>query len=172
MTKDGHLRRLSRWYGGRLFGLSAFGEFASRNMESGLDTGREAIDALRPKGRLQWGSFGERYADGGIARFRELTEGRSAQEIAETLATWDRDSSIYTIGGTAALLAIPVLFVAGFQSLYMLIGSSIWAIMAFALAAKADFRAWQIRQGRVGSVGDYVRGRLPANMQILPGDKE
>ncbi|MGA1834240.1 hypothetical protein [Rhizobium wenxiniae] len=91
----------------------------------------------------------------------------SALDIERALRAWDRDSSIYMIAGCLSLLAMPVSYFFGYRSYYMLAGLGLLALTAFALSIKSGFRAWQIRQGRLGSIADYLRGGLPANMQIL-----
>jgi len=145
---------------------------ASRHLSDGYQTGRDAFDALRPKGRLTRRSFSSRYPDGGIERFRELSQGMSALEIERALRAWDRDSSIYMIAGCLSLLAMPASYFFGYRSYFMLTGLGLLALTAFALSIKSGFRAWQIRQGRLGSIADYLRGGLPANMQILKKDDD
>ena len=97
------IRGAARWYTGRFLGLKSAGEMASRHVADGYQTGRDAIGALRPKGRLSRRSFSNRYTDGGIERFRELSNGISTQEIDRALRAWDRDRMIYlTAGGMSA----------------------------------------------------------------------
>lgn len=145
---------------------------ASRHLSDGYQTGRDAFDALRPKGRLTRRSFSSRYPDGGIERFRELSQGMSALEIERALRAWDRDGSIYMIAGCLSLLAMPATYFSGYRSYFMLAGLGLLALTAFALSVKSGFRSWQIRQGRLGSITDYLRGGLPANMQILKKDDD
>ena len=174
MTDDKRrgMRSAARWYTGRFLGLKSAGEMASRHLSDGYQTGRDAFDALRPKGLLNRRSFKNRYPDGGIERFRELSQGMSALEIENARRSWDRDSSIYMIAGCLSLLAMPVFYFFGYRSYFMLAGLGLSALTAFALSIKSGFRAWQIRQGRLGSVADYLRGGLPANMQILKKDDD
>lgn len=171
MSEKGRVRRFAAWNAKRLFGARIFFNAASHAATDAVDNVQNTIDELRPKGRLRARSFGDRYRDGGIERFKELSRDLDAREIEAALAAWDRDSSIYMIAGCAALGAIPVLYLLGYHSFYLLIGGCILAMIAFALSIKADFRAWQIRQGRVGSVRDYFNDRLPSNMQILSKDE-
>ncbi|NKC23560.1 hypothetical protein HED50_24000 [Ochrobactrum oryzae] len=63
---------------------------ASHAAEDAADNVQNTIDELRPKGRLKARSFGDRYADGGIQRFKELSDGLDAKEIDAALAAWDR----------------------------------------------------------------------------------
>jgi hypothetical protein len=166
------VRSAARWYSGRFLGLRSAGEMASRHLSDGYQSGRDAFDALRPKGRLTRRSFSSRYPDGGIERFRELSQGMSALEIERALRAWDRDSSIYMITGCLSLLAMPASYFFEYRSYFMLTGLGLLALTAFALSIKSGFRAWQIRQGRLGSIADYLRGGLPANMQILKKDDD
>lgn len=166
------IRGAARWYTGRFLGLKSAGEMASRHVSEGYQIGRDAIDALRPSGRLTRGSFSNRYPDGGIERFRELSNGMSAQEIDRALRAWDRDRAIYLTAGAMSVLAIPASLCLGHRSTFMLAGIALLALTAFVLAIKSGFRAWQIRQGRLGSIADYLRGGLPANMQILKKDDD
>ncbi|WLS01378.1 hypothetical protein [Shinella sumterensis] len=170
--QGGGARRAARWYRGRLLGLRSAGEMAARNLSAGIETGREALQALRPKGRLTKDSFKDQYSDGGIRRFHELSAGMSEAEINNALRCWDRDSSIYMLTGCGALAAIPVAYLFEYRSFFMLIGGCILAATAFALSMKSDFRAWQIRQGRIGSVRDYFKDRLPSNIQIITKDRD
>lgn len=170
MSKDSRTRRVARWNFKRAFGLRIFFNAASKAAEDAADNVQNTIDELRPSGRLKKRSFGDRYLDGGVDRFHQLSAGLQSSEIEAALAAWDRDSSIYMVAGCIALASIPILFLFGYTSFYLLIGGCLVAIVTFALAMKADFRAWQIRQGRVGSVRDYFNDRLPSNMQILTKD--
>jgi hypothetical protein len=166
------IRGAARWYTGRFLGLKSAGEMASRHVADGYQTGRDAFDALRPKGRLTRRSFFNRYPDGGIERFRELSSGMSAEEIDRALRAWERDRAIYLISGAMGMLTIPASLHFGYRSTFMLAGIALLALTAFVLSIKSGFRAWQIRQGRLGSVADYLRGGLPANMQILNRDDD
>ena len=170
MSEQGRIRRFASWNLKRAFGIKVFFNAASHAAEDAADNVQNTIDELRPKGRLKARSFGDRYADGGIQRFKELSDGLDAKEIDAALAAWDRDSSIYMVAGCIALAAIPALYVLGYRSFYLLIGGCLVAVITFALAMKADFRAWQIRQGRIGAVRDYFNDRLSSNMQILSKD--
>lgn len=170
MSEDGGVRRFARWNVKRIFGLRIFLGAASHAANDATNNVRNTYNELKPKGQLRARSFGDRYVDGGIQRFKELTRDLDTGEIDAALAAWDRDSSIYMVAGCVGLAAIPALYVLGYRSFYLLIGGCILAMIAFALAMKADFRAWQIRQGRVGSVRDYFNDRLPSNMQILSKD--
>ena len=170
MKKEGRTRRFASWNIKRAFGIGVFFNVASKAAEDASDNVQNTIDELRPSGRLSKRSFGDRYIDGGLDRFHQLSQGLTSNEIEAALAAWDRDSSIYMVAGCIALASIPLLFVLGYSSFYLLIGGCLVAIVTFALAMKADFRAWQIRQGRVGSVRDYFIDRLPSNMQILTKD--
>ncbi len=170
MSDQGRMRRFASWNLKRAFGIKVFFNAASHAAEDAADNVQNTIDELRPKGRLKARSFSDRYSDGGIQRFKDLSHDLDAKEIEAALAAWDRDSGIYMIAGCVALAAIPLLYILGYRSFYLLIGGCLVAIITFALAMKADFRAWQIRQGRVGSVRDYFNDRLPSNMQILSKD--
>ncbi|MBK0024392.1 hypothetical protein IAE29_22800 [Ochrobactrum sp. S46] len=170
MSEKGRTRRFAAWNYKRAFGMRIFFGAASKAAEDAADNVQNTIEELRPAGRLKKRSFGDRYLDGGVDRFHQLSSGLKSTEIDAALAAWDRDSSIYMVAGCVALASIPILYFLGYASFYLLIGGCLVAIVTFSLAMKADFRAWQIRQGRVGSVRDYFNDRLPSNMQILTKD--
>lgn len=140
----------------------------------GVDVGSDAWKAtgnIRQPRRFSKRAFFGTEPDGGIARFRRYSEGLSQQEIEQAADAWDRDRSIYFIGAVISVVLMPVSIVYGQYSFYTIIGLLFLSAFLVARGVKADFRYWQIRQGRFGPLADYLNGRLPINMQIIDKDK-
>ncbi len=124
---------------------------------------------MRPRRFDRRGFFG-RDPDGGIQRFREHSYALSEGEIATALFNWERDRGIFIVVCIGLFAAIPLAYLYDVLTvlfgLCLASGGLFMAVMALA----ADFRAWQIQQGRFGAPLEYLKHRLPRNMQIM--DKE
>lgn len=167
MRDKDRIKRYAGWLG-RRGGMNRLAEL----VKPGLDMGVTGYKALKPNLSPSRLFTGEKYSDGGIERFRELTAGLSDQQIRKALYAWERDGATYMIAGFGFLAVIPVLFFFGIFSFIFLISGCLLAIFCFFLSLKANYRAWQIRQGRVGSIRSYLSHRLPANMQIIDKDQD
>jgi hypothetical protein len=159
------------WFTGSLFGIRAVGRRGARHLKDVQDTVHDVYEVARPRGRLGLGSFRDRYGDGGIERFRQLTSTSSAADIEAALSRWQRDRKLYLAGCVLCFAAILALFLYGITSLRTLSALGGLSIVSLALSIKADFRVWQIRQRRVGSLASYLSARRPAHVHILPKDR-
>ncbi len=125
---------------------------------------------MRPRGFNRRGFFG-RDPDGGIQRFREHSHSLSEDQIEAALFNWERDRGMFVVVCVGLLAAIPL--AALYDVLTIPFGAGLVAGAAF-MAVKAlvaDFRAWQIQQGRFGAPVEYLNHRLPRNMQIMEKER-
>ena len=145
-------------------------DFAANAAKEGIDGAAEGLSSLRPKAFDRRGFFG-RDPDGGIERFRAHSGGLSANQIEAALYAWERDRGVFLVMCVALLVGIPI--AALYEILTFPFGVSLAAGAAF-MAVKAlvaDFRAWQIQQGRLGAPVEYLNHRLPRNMQIMEKER-
>ena len=132
--------------------------------EISSDAGR-----LAPRAFNRRGFFGQD-PDGGIARFRQMAGRMSAAEIEASLVRWEGDRYAFKVAALVCAVLIPASFFAGFLTLYFFIGLLVSIIFFGLRYLVADFRAWQIEQGRFGPPAEYLNYRLPRNMQIVERD--
>ena len=136
-------------------------------------TGAEDISAnaskLKPKKFKRGGFFGEDW-DGGVTRFRVLSDRMSAEDIEKSLRKWEHERFVYGLAACACAALIPGCLIAGFLTLYFFIGLVLGGVFFALRYLVADFRAWQIEQGRFGAPAEYLNHRLPRNMQIVDKD--
>lgn len=154
-------RRLLGWATNKFNG-SAVGQVNSILVENVRATRDRARLAEISREDVEAGING-RYADGGRERFRqmELAEGWTAGELQNRERSWKMQSRLYLLGAIVALL-LPVawvLFQPGWFALMMLVPGLVVPLALGAVAVKADFAAWQIRERRFGGLRDYFRGR-------------
>jgi hypothetical protein len=141
-------------------------EHASRGIDVGVESGK-SIRRPRPFSKAAFYGTDE---DGGIARFRQQTLGMSQEQIEQAAEAWERDRTFYLLSCLVVICLIPVTIVYGFYSFYTIIALLFLASYLMVKATQADFRHWQIRQGRFGPLAEYLDGRLPINMQIIKKD--
>ena len=124
---------------------------------------------LKPKKFRRGGFFGEDW-DGGVVRFRMLSDRLSVAEIEKALRRWEHERFVYGIAACASAALIPGCLIAGFLTFYFFIGLVLGGVFFALRYLVADFRAWQIEQGRFGAPAEYLNHRLPRNMQIVGKD--
>ena len=160
MSKQGRTGWFARRGGlGKLFGFVAegAGEISS------------SASQLKPRRFNRRGFFG-RDQDGGIARFRAMADQMSAAEIEAALKRWEGERHAFRIAALTCVVLIPASIFGGFLTAYFLIGLVVSAAFFGLRTLVADFRAWQIEQGRFGPPAEYLNDRLPRNMQIVEKD--
>jgi hypothetical protein len=142
---------LNRAFDGTRKGAEFIGDLASR---------------LRPKRFDKRGLTG-RYSDGGVDRFRALTENMSEVQLADQYRSWRLQRSCFQYAALGAVLAIPLGVVFLQISKYLVFGLTALFLFALFRAVRADYFAWILEQGRFGGFLDYLGSRLPRNMQII-----
>lgn len=154
-------RRLLGWAANKFNG-SAVGQVNSILMENVRATRDRARLAELTKEDVEAGIKG-RYADGGRERFKqlELEHGWTSSDLDRRQRSWKMQSRLYLLGAVAGLL-LPVVWVLlqpGWFALLMLAPGLVVPLALGAVAVKADFAAWQIRERRFGGLRDYFNGR-------------
>lgn len=152
-----------RFYFRNAFGASSAAEYLERT----ADATRETIDVVRPKQGVDRRGFFGRDRDGGIERFRAMSDHLTHDEILDLIFAWERDRTVFLLGMTGAILAIPISGIYGIGNWYFVFGLLLLTIFCCTKAMQADFSAWRLRQGRMAPLVDYLNNRLPSNMQIM-----
>ena len=137
--------------------------------KDGADFVADSASTLKPRRFDRRGFFGRDH-DGGIARFRQMSANLSAADIQNAHTGWSNQKQVFAAMGVACLIMIPLGFVGGFMTWYFLIGLLGAAVLFGTRTLVADFRAWQIEQGRFAPPAEYLNDRLPRNMQIIEKD--
>lgn len=146
---------INRAFDGTRRGVAFIGDLSSR---------------LRPKWIDRRGLTG-RYQDGGIARFKDMTQGMSEFELGDQYRGWLLQRACFQYAALAAVLAIPLGFVFLQISKFLIFGLLGLFLFALFRAIRADFFAWILEQGRFGGFLDYLGSRLPRNVQIILPEK-
>ncbi|WP_019998599.1 hypothetical protein [Aureimonas ureilytica] len=128
------------------------------------------VDELRPRHFDRRGFFG-RDADGGIERFREHAYTLSQDQIQAALFAWERDRGVFLVMSVGLVAAIPICALYGILTIPFGISLIAGAAFLAVKASVADFRAWQIQQGRFAAPAEYLNHRLPRNMQIIEKER-
>lgn len=139
---------------------------AFESTRRGADLLGDPTNRLRPKSIDAKGLMG-RYSDGGIERFRQMTQGMSEFELGDQYRGWLLQRACFQYASLAAILAIPVGFVFLQISKFLIFGLVAMFLFALFRAVRADFFAWILEQGRFGGFLDYLGSRLPRNVQII-----
>jgi hypothetical protein len=129
----------------------------------------DSASTLKPKRFDRRGFFG-RDRDGGIARFRETADLMSANEIEAAHRRWAVERQAFLIASLACVVLAIGSAILGFLTLYFLIGLVVSTLFFGLRYFVADFRAWQIEQGRFAPPAEYLNYKLPRNMQIVEKD--
>ncbi|WP_279483539.1 hypothetical protein [Aureimonas sp. SK2] len=95
----------------------------------------------------------------------------SANQIETALFAWERDRGVFAVMTVALIVAVPLAALYDVLTLPFGIGLCAGASFMAVKALVADFRAWQIQQGRFGAPVEYLNHRLPRNMQIMEKER-
>lgn len=147
----------------RIGGLGA----ALRILKNGLRVGAESGRVLIPRAGISRRGFLGHDRDGGVERFLRLTVHLSEQELLDRLFTWERHRTVFLLAMLAAAGAIPVTGLYGYGEWRFVVGLCLLILFAFMKAVEADVSAWRIRQRRMAPLAEYLRHRLPGNLQIM-----
>ncbi|WP_062213180.1 hypothetical protein [Aureimonas sp. AU12] len=142
---------------------------ASQVAREGFEGAAVGVASLRPKRFDRQGFFG-RDADGGIERYRDYSDYLSSDQILAALYAWERDRGVFLVVCVGLLSGVPLSALYGVLTIPFALGLITGALFMAVKAAVADFRAWQIQQGRFGAPVEYLNHRLPRNMQIMEKD--
>lgn len=152
--------------GGRRRGIGGLSA-AVRLMGNGVRLARDSARVVLPRRGISRRGFLGHDTDGGVERFRRLTEGLSEQEILDRLFTWERHRTVFLLAIVATAAAIPLAWLYGYGEWHFLLGLGLLLIFALVKAVEADFSAWRIRQRRMAPLAEYLRGRRPVGLQLM-----
>ncbi|WP_136661467.1 hypothetical protein [Nitratireductor sp. XY-223] len=138
---------------------------------AGADWIGDIAGKQKPK-PIDWKGFGGRYRDGGVERFRDLSQNMSRTDLEQQLHGWQQQRFVFQYASLLSILAVPLGIVFFRISAFLAIGLIALFLFSLFRAIRADYFAWIIEQKRFGGFYDYLSTRLPRNVQIiLPPDK-
>ncbi len=147
----------------RIGGLTA----AARLMANGVRLAIDSTRAVVPRHGISRRGFLGHGRDGGVERFRRLTEGVSEQELLDRLFIWERHRTVFLLAAAATTALMPIMWLYGYGRWHFLLGLVLLVAFSVVKAMEADFSAWRIRQRRMAPLAEYLRGRVPGGMQIM-----
>ncbi|OYR17601.1 hypothetical protein [Brucella thiophenivorans] len=137
-----------------------------RGAKAGYDAAKPGLNAFRVYKTKEEGGFAFQDADGGRERFNTLLDGHGEKVILEALHKWERELNVFRLSAFGCLLLIPVLYFLFNLSIAATISLIFLACAFGVLALRSAFRAWQIRQRRIGSFRDFMNVKNRGSMEI------
>ncbi|GLU29910.1 hypothetical protein Brsp01_51430 [Brucella sp. NBRC 12950] len=130
-----------------------------RGSRFGLNASAGGLNAFRLLNRAQQGSFTFQDKDGGYERFWRLVGTLGEDAIQQALYKWDRETLIFLMASAIFMALIPA-----FYFFFHLTPTGLFSLLFLAIAfiilgCRASYRAWQLKQRRMGSLRDFLFGQ-------------